>query len=235
MNTKFFYLLLLLFTTTYASDQLLVVLSKSFNSSTAMLQRYEKTSKLYTKVSTPIRVNLGKNGLAWGKSSLLRDKSTITKHKKEGDLKSPAGLFELPFSFGYSPKFETQSRYRHATKSLICVDDSHSKYYNTLIPITSSIELKSFEWMRRDDNLYKLGIFVNHNEAQIKEAGSCIFLHVQKGYKSPTSGCTSMREDDLEAIIKWLDRKSTPLLLQIPHTECQEFNEVFKGIDCTIF
>ena len=55
--------------------------------------------------------------------------------------------------------------------------------------------------MRRDDHQYRLGIVVDHNKKQIKNGGSCIFLHVQKGIDAPTAGCTSMRYEDLKTIV----------------------------------
>ncbi len=225
-------LLYLLSHTLYANEQLIVVLSQDFDTNKAQLQRYEKEDKTYTKSGNPIEVNLGKKGLGWGESPLFIPKNKNEPIKKEGDLKSPAGIFELTYSFGYKSTNSTQMPYLHSKHSSICVDDSNSKYYNKVIDINSSAVISSFEWMKREDNLYKVGIFVNHNQAQKAGAGSCIFFHIQRDINSSTSGCTSMKEASLNDIIRWLNPQKKPLLLQIPRSKCLEFEKIFNGIEC---
>ncbi len=232
MNRQNLALLYLLSHTLYANEQLIVVLSQDFDTNKALLQRYEKKNKIYQKYDDSIEVNLGKKGLGWGKSPFFVLKNENEPIKKEGDLKSPAGVFELTYSFGYNPAYATKMPYLYSKSSSICVDDSNSKYYNRVIDINSSVVINSFEWMRREDNLYKVGIFVNHNQEQIKGAGSCIFFHIQRDTNSPTSGCTSMKEESLNDIIRWLNPQKKPLLLQIPRSKCLEFEQIFNGIDC---
>jgi len=133
--------------------------------------------------------------------------------KKEGDGKSPAGIFRLSSLFGYS-KLNPNSKmpYIHLDSTMHCVDDSDSKYYNQII--TQRSGYRSFEKMRREDNLYQFGIVVEHNRKGIKKRGSCIFIHIQNKKRGPTSGCTAMSKDDLLKIIHWLDQSKHPILLQ---------------------
>jgi len=180
--------------------------------------------------SSPINVNLGRNGLGWGlgKEKIVHEPGEPV--KKEGDGKAPAGIFTLGNAFGYSKALSTRLSYQSASKDLICVDDSRSRYYNQVVHVSPLVKIRSFEWMRRDDSLYKIGIIVNHNKAALAGCGSCIFLHVEKKRLSPTSGCTSMSYRDLKGLLEWLDPEKEPLLVQIPKQYCPTAEKLFPGI-----
>jgi L,D-peptidoglycan transpeptidase YkuD (ErfK/YbiS/YcfS/YnhG family) len=199
------------------STQLLVVSSKDFNTSIAHLQAYEKIDKTWQKRFQRIQVNLGRKGLAWGKGLISFNHKEYEPVKKEGDGKAPAGLFSLDGFFGYE-KQDFNFKYLQVNNADLCIDDSHSKHYNTLLKSTHPEHFKSFEYMKRQDRLYALGIFVGHNQQQTKQAGSCIFIHIQRGENSPTAGCTSMKEETLFKLMKWLEESKHPVLLQLPQS-----------------
>jgi len=221
-------IVLLLFTLTSSaqiiipnsSTQLLVVSSKDFNTPIAHLQAYEKVEKIWQKKFGKIQVNLGRNGLAWGKGIMSFNHKKHEPLKKEGDGKAPAGLFTLDGFFGYE-KHSFNFKYLQVNSSDLCIDDSSSKHYNTLIK-SKIPNFKSFEYMKRKDNLYALGIRVGHNKQQVKQAGSCIFIHIQRGENSPTAGCTAMKEEKLLELMQWLDQRKKPLLLQLPQIYLKE-------------
>ncbi len=215
-----------------ASEQILLVIANDFETSQASLQRYEKKNGYFQAMGEMIRVNIGRNGLGWGEGKITVGHSDHEPLKQEGDGKAPAGIFELTGTFGYASDSLTDMPYQQATANLICVDDSDSPYYNQLVTIDASKSVKSFEWMHRNDELYAMGITVAHNTAQKKNAGSCIFLHIEKGETLPTAGCTSMSRSDLETITRWLKPKSDPLLIQIPHLYCSEIESRYPGVKC---
>lgn len=198
------------------TEQLLVVKASSLKSSTATLQAYEKTDGKWHKVFKTINVNLGRNGLAWDSQKLMQDTKETLKY--EGDGKAPAGLFSLSGFFGYD-KQDFHFPYKKLNSSDICVDDSDSAYYNKLIQTQNSSDFKSFEKMKRDDNLYKLGIIVDYNKEGHKQKGSCIFIHIQRAHNSPTAGCTSMQKEKLLKLMKWLEFSKKPMLLQLPKSK----------------
>ena len=204
-----------------STTQLLVVSSKDFNTSLAYLQAYEKIDQKWKKHFEKIPVNLGRNGLAWGKGLLLFKHQPNEPVKQEGDGKAPAGLFKLNSFFGYK-----QHHFRFMYKQLspydLCIDDSDSKDYNTLIKSKDTKNFKSYENMKREHNLYALGITIGHNQDNIKNAGSCIFIHIQRDNGAATSGCTSMKEETLFKLMKWLDESKNPLLLQLPSLYLKE-------------
>jgi D-alanyl-D-alanine dipeptidase len=115
--------------------------------------------------------------------------------------------------------------YLALSKSIIAVDDPRSRYYNRLVDVTriNHPDWKSAENMILDDQRYKWGVVVLHNEPPTPGAGSCIFLHVWLNGSTATSGCTAMPEPDLRALLGWLDPAQTPLLVQLPRTI---YNEV---------
>ena len=197
------------------TTQLLVVSSDSFTNKTATLQAYERDKNSWKKHLKSITVNLGRNGLAWGKGLITFQHKPEEPIKKEGDGKAPAGLFELESLFGYEDNHFSLP-YLKVNSSSLCIDDSTSKDYNTILQNKDTTTYKSFEYMKRKDNLYKLGVVVGHNQKAIKEHGSCIFLHIQKKKNSATAGCTSMQEENLLTIMKWLKQSEHPLLLQLP-------------------
>ncbi len=79
------------------------------------------------------------------------------------------------------------------------------------------------ERMRLSDDQYKLGAIIEHNWAPVPTPGdgSCIFLHIWKGPRRPTAGCTAMAEASMTAVLRWLDPALTPMLVQLPLAEYQ--------------
>jgi len=209
------------------SYQLMVVTTDNWNSKTGTLQRYAKNPNISTaawiKVGKPVEIILGRNGLGWGKGLHTTPKNA--KYiKKEGDGRAPAGLFTLGNGFGYQ-NLNIDFPYATYKRTDHCVDDSSSKWYNKIIDSTKvEKDYKSFEHMKLNNHLYKYGITVNHNPEQIKDAGSCIFMHIRSGNGKGTAGCTAMSEDKIMTILKWLKEEDKPLLLQLPKEEILNIN-----------
>lgn len=178
-------------------------------------------------MADPQAVMLGRSGLAWGRG--LHEKQEGLQ-KKEGDGKSPAGIFTFGPAFGYAPGGNATFKlpYVQATDVLECVDDANSAFYNRL---TDSLSVKkdwySSEFMHRPDGLYKWGVFVNHNVPAGAGGGSCIFFHIWNGPGATTSGCTSMPEETLLALMHWLDPARYPLLVQMTTSDYRRFQEKY--------
>ena len=200
------------------SRQLLMVTTNSWSDKEGKLQRFEKIENSWSKVGRPISIILGRNGLGWGIGihKIPKDAKFI---KKEGDGKAPAGLFSLGNGFGYG-HFKIDFPYEIYNRTDHCVDDSRSIYYNTIIDSNKiKKDYKSFEYMKLNNELYRYGITVNHNENQVPMAGSCIFIHILSDNGKGTAGCTAMKEKKIVEILKWIKEDKRPLLLQLPRTE----------------
>lgn len=140
--------------------------------------------------------------------------------KREGDGKSPAGLFPLTFAFGSKTKDEaTRLSFTKLDKFTECVDDVNSNFYNKIV---NRMQVGNFDWKSSEEMLevgeqYDLGIFVAHNSYPVQKGdGSCIFLHIWKDAASGTSGCTAMERASMEKLLGWLDPIKNPYLIQMP-------------------
>ncbi|MCX6061679.1 MAG: L,D-transpeptidase family protein [Campylobacterales bacterium] len=207
----------------WGSQQLIVVISPELNSTSGILQRYENEGYWY-KVGEVIPVILGRRGL--GYSSLRQPQ------KNEGDGRSPAGVFDIGSTFGYTRETNSSMPYFHADETLICVDDINDPFYNKMTLLNPSNPPKSFETMRRNDDLYRYGAVIEYNRRAEKGRGSCIFFHLNRPTYTPTSGCTAMDEKPLLELLQWLDPDKNPRLLQIPASDCREYQKEFEGIEC---
>lgn len=211
------------------SNQVVLVLNNGWDDPTGKLWRFERKSESepWVKVGGSVLVNLGRTGFAWGSSPLIDLGDTAQLKgpmKKEGDGKSPAGLFPFLKAFGHpaAPKGYTEGENLPflVVDSHQCVDDSKSPYYNQVVnpKEVGGVTWTSAEKMKID--LYEMGLVVGHNCPKAKPGmGSCIFYHLQSGPKEPTSGCTSMDRASLSALLLWLKKDAEPVVLQLPRSE----------------
>jgi D-alanyl-D-alanine dipeptidase len=210
-----------------ASQQMVVVTASNWQATVGWLRRFERSDKGWQVSGPPFRVVLGRGGLGWGRGA--HPLPQPGPQKQEGDGRSPAGIFPLPYAFGYAAPDsvrEIKLPYVQCTISLECVDDTNSSYYNVIVDRRSVVgpDWKSSEKMRRSDDEYRLGIFVGHDSSPAQPgAGSCIFIHIWKGPDVPTSGCTAMSAGAIESLLGWLDGQAHPVLVQLPETEYQRF------------
>ncbi len=223
MSKKSLLFLLCTMSALSASDQVVLVVAEEMNATYAQLSTFERKGARYLLHEPPFEVNLGRNGMGWDKGEPL---------KHEGDGKAPAGIYPLRAVFGYTQQAQTAMPYIVADAQRICVDDANHTDYNRIVTFDPQNPPKSFEWMRRDDEQYRLGIVVDYNAQRTPMRGSCIFLHVQKAPLAPSAGCTTMKQEHLEALIGWLDPKKSPLLIQIPKSMCTSIASRFEGISC---
>ena len=205
------------------SLQCVVVLTEKWESTNGVMRTFERNgaSENWRSRGPTIPVVVGKKGLGIGRG-VVPLKMEGAPIKKEGDEKAPAGIFRLSSAFGYAPARSAswvKLPYLALTKSIEGVDDPSSRYYNQLVDRSRvrKVDWRSSEQMRRDNALhYKWGAVVDHNAAAIPGAGSCIFLHLWEGPSVPTTGCTAMAEKDLVSLLRWLDPRQRPVLVQMP-------------------
>jgi len=215
--------------------QAIVVKTADWNASAAILQAYEREGEgsSWVAVGKKIPAIVGRNGLGWGAGIHPREDAKSGPEKREGDGKSPAGIFPLGSAFGYETAEMTAwvgIPYQQMTATHKCVDDVHSKYYNLIIDSSQvKQDWSSCEEMLRKDDLYRLGIVVNHNGAPVAAGkGSCIFLHVWKGPSQGTAGCTAIAGEDLEMLLIWLAPQAGPVLVQLPEAEYERLRALWN-------
>jgi L,D-peptidoglycan transpeptidase YkuD (ErfK/YbiS/YcfS/YnhG family) len=215
------------------STQLIVVTTSGWDAVEGRLQRYDRANaqKAWRPVGEPIPIVVGKNGLGWGTGLVAADDATVRAAgepiKKEGDGKSPAGIFALGTAFGYAaePLPGLKVSYLPLTPSIECVDDAGSKYYNRIVDRNAVVpDWNSSEHMLYTGESYRWGIVVDFNGTVERHdsnppapgGGSCVFLHIWHRSDQGTAGCTAMAQSNLETLLRWLDPERKPLLVQLP-------------------
>lgn len=156
-----------------------------------------------------------RQGKAWSHVLAPSLVGTIGKHgvapigkKKEGDLKTPAGLYALGEAFGSQP-LALKMDYKYITPEDKFIDDPNHKGYNTWI--NGKTDAKSYESMLIKS--YKMGVVVNYNMNPVAPgAGSAIFIHIHQAPNMPSAGCITMDEPHLLALLHWLDKKQHPYI-----------------------
>lgn len=207
-----------------SAQQLILVVTADWNAVDGQLSRFEREEGdggKWRRVGREVPVVVGKNGLAWAAEYKQAHGHQSDPIKREGDGRSPAGIFTLGPAFGYDPVAdvgELAIDYLQVTKAIECVDDCQSSFYNQLIDGSRKPDRdwKSSEIMRRDDDYYRLGVVVNYNFPNpVACRGSCIFLHLWEGPGIGTVGCTAAASEPLQEIVRWLDKSMKPVLVQL--------------------
>ncbi len=197
--------------TVSCSSQALLVTEESFLFfHSRKVYAFEKTDAVWRQVMEPMIAVIGRNGFA------------PAGEKREGDGRTPSGLYPLRQVFGYAESAATKMPYRQALPDDLWVDDPNAPDYNRWVKQNETRAL-SFEKMRREDDLYKYGIVIEYNtDPVLRNYGSAIFLHVWAGSGSRTAGCVAVSEEDLLKILAWLDPRARPVILLNPDMEKKE-------------
>lgn len=221
--------------------QVVLVVANGWDDLHATLQCFERRGTAWRAVGAATPCVVGKKGLAWGRGvapATTRDllpasASLRTSFKREGDLRSPAGVFAISGVFGFTPPFEARTfvhmPYTQITSRLECVDDARSPHYNRVLDGKHvRRDWKSAEHMRRV-KAYAWGAFIDHNvESPVAGAGSCIFFHIWDGPHHGTAGCTALEEEALKRVLGFLRPEARPVLVQLPREEYGPLREVWK-------
>ena len=136
-------------------------------------------------------------------------KNGLSKKKKEGDRRTPIGLFSL------GDLYYRKDRKKKPLTTLKCVgikknmgwcdDIRFPKIYNKLFKIKKKIR---HEKLKRKDHKYDLLIPIKYNFTKpIVGLGSCIFIHLTKDYK-PTAGCVALKEKDFLIMLKIIKKNT---------------------------
>ena len=196
--------------TSSSSEQIILVYNDGISNTIGKLMGFEKTDDNWQKSFTPSTVNIGKNGFASeGK-------------KREGDGKTPSGIFKIGSAFGYEDNLENEINFIELDNNHYWISNPESDDYNKLVEYISSD--RQDEKMRRNDHLYKYGIIIRYNmDEVVKNLGSAIFIHVERREGSPTAGCVSFEEEKVVELIEWLRPEKNPIIMMGTQ------KEIFQG------
>lgn len=130
-------------------------------------------------------------------------KNGITSSKREGDGKTPTGIYGFGQAFGVAGDPGTSRGWLQVNNNHYWVDDVNSLYYNKLVDASQTgIQWSSAEHLIEYKTAYKYAIAVNYNTSCTPGAGSAIFLHCSTG--GSTAGCISVSQSNMIHILQSL-------------------------------
>ncbi|HTD50163.1 MAG TPA: L,D-transpeptidase family protein, partial [Acidimicrobiia bacterium] len=179
-----------------SAQQAIVVAADGDGTSTATVTAYERDAGTWKQIFGPWAADIGRNGVA------------PIGAKREGDGRTPSGVFGFDFMFGVDPDPGVRYPYRHVGGSnIVWDDDPTSPNYNEWIDTNTAPAGVAPEPM---DNVpsYLYGAVIAYNDARTPGLGSAIFLHVS--HASSTAGCVALPIDELLELLRWLDPHRSP-------------------------
>jgi len=216
-----------------ASSQCIVGVADGWNSSHVTLSYYEKRGGIWQQVGGEWKGRLGSKGLAWGRG--LQPNPGGTTLKKEGDGRSPAGVFDVGGVWGAhkSVKKHPKTFYHQVTPRDLWVEDPASKYYNQFLTLDHEPETtwEKKAQMKQNDYPQSLKMFIAHNAFPevVPGGGSSIFFHIwRRDGAAATAGCTTMVEAKLRWLIATVDPDRRPLYVLLPRSEYDKLKPIWK-------
>ena len=186
-----------------------------------LFQRDEKGGWQHSGETFPVL--FGRSGLAWGRGLLGADEPG--RHKVERDGRAPAGTFRIGTVYTYDAALPGGSGYPHhqVTDADAWVDNPTSPDYNRHVVIPDPANPPPWfkkQKMRGNDFAYRWLVEIRHNaDPPVPGAGSAIFCPIWRGETRPTSGCTTMAQENLVKLIRWLRAADRPEYVLLPRAE----------------
>ena len=119
---------------------------------------------------------------------------------KEGDGKTPLGVFQVRTAFGIKDNPGTKLDYVKITDDIYCC--GCEKFYNQLISATATgHKCDAGEHMIKYTREYNYGMFIDYNKDNVFGLGSAIFVHCT-GASKHTAGCVAMPEADMKYVLE---------------------------------
>ena len=182
------------------SEQLLVVYNYQPESYSAFFVALEKKDNHWIVKQEPVKVGIGKNGFA------------TPLNKREGDGKSPTGIFRLGKLYTYEKQLNTLLENQQTTAEDKWIDDPNSEDYNRYVKGVTNA--KSYENLLLKTDAYKYCMVIEYNTNPIiKGKGSAIFFHLAVKKPSFTAGCVAIDEENMKLMVSWLDPKRNPTII----------------------
>lgn len=178
------------------ATQLLVVASPGMSSVKATFRRFDRAAvgeawKEQGAASPAVvgLTGLGVTGLGWpggdGKAGIGGPR------KREGDNRTPAGIFPLGRPFGFAAS-SAPGYMQLAPGTQVCIDDPASPLYGQIVSRAQAGKTHGEDMGRVD--LYRRGFVVDVPVSAARRSGSCIFVHVWRAPTRGTAGCVGLPE-----------------------------------------
>lgn len=174
-----------------------VIEARAKTKSTGYVYLCKKSGDRYVLDKGPYRAKFGYNGLS--------------SKKREGDGKTPSGIFWMRDGFGTSGNPGLKGHdWTKVTRDHVWVDGNATKAggYNTMKRKSDGYSGESLYQPKP----YKYAQVIGYNEARTPGKGSAIFLHANTS-SMKTAGCVSMYESSLVKAMKWQNGTKTQIVI----------------------
>lgn len=208
--------------------QLVLVVAPDFTARHGTLRRLVRDGGdgVWREDGAPVSCILGRGGLGVGRGLLP---GLTGPAKRQGDGRTPVGLFALPEAFGHGDVQTAKNAgvrlpYQMVSDRLACVTDPDSPLFGRLAgpEERAGTRVGRQERMKRDDGANVWGVVIAHNRDHPDPgAGSCLFLNVRRPGGPPTGGSIGLPEAAAAALATWLDPAAEPLLAVLPRKDYQ--------------
>lgn len=171
------------------TDQIIVVAATGTDATVSMYKR--GSNGIWKEVFYTTEGKIGCSGL--GK-------------EKEGDGKTPVGVFHFIKAFGTKENPGTSLEYTVVDESNYWVDDPNSQYYNQFVSTNEvTMDWESAEHLTEYEEWYYYCLALDYNIERESGKGSAIFLHCTK--TGPTAGCIAIPEQYMIEVLKNINDK----------------------------
>lgn len=182
-----------------SAGQAVIVTAARYGGTAATMTAYQRDGAGWQVAFGPWSAHLGSRGIA------------PPGEKREGDGRTPSGVYGFDFFFGVAPDPGVRFPYRRVTsRSVVWDDDPDSPRYNTWVDLDMADAGRDPEPMYVTP-AYDHGAVIAYNDARTPGLGSAIFLHVSTG--AATAGCVSLPAGDLVELLRWLDPARDPRIV----------------------
>lgn len=182
-----------------AIEQMVTVAVREPTSTTARLSGWGRGNDGWRREIGPFEAFVGAEGIG---------------EAKEGLSRTPVGVYALTEAFGIEPNNGTRLPYFKVDEQDWWVSDVNSPEYNKRFrcpPGKCPFNERAGERLISAGAVYNHAVVIDYNRNPVTAgAGSAFFLHVSDG--KPTAGCVSVAQDDLNAVMRWLDPARKPAI-----------------------
>lgn len=160
--------------------------------SSAKMDVWQRGAGGWQPVAAAIPAHVGANGM--------------TQQSHDGEMKTPMGVFSLPFAFGTAPNPGGGLKYVQVGSDHWWDGDMKSPTYNTMQVCKKAQCPFATDPDSGTENLqipqYVHAVVMGVNEQRVPGNGGAFFLHATDG--KPTAGCVAIDDGTLVKIMQWL-------------------------------
>lgn len=145
---------------------------------------------------------------------------------KEGDAKTPVGVFKFNRAFGISNDLGCKIPYHKVTDDDYWSGDTNYMY-NQMVSLSDypKLNMDDSEHIVDYDYQYQYCLNVSYNESGTPGLGSAIFLHCLGPYKPYTGGCIAIPKAQMETVMRSVDPECVVIIDSLKNISPETWEE----------